>query len=110
MKLDMKKYDIIREALISLLCVGEKINFIHRFTGRTYYTIKRYEIIAIEKKSIAIGVRAWVEICRFSTIEHYQGQLYIWDGPQIPRKQKIMEMIEILESKETDIFDYEGLQ
>jgi hypothetical protein len=97
-----EEYAIIREALIALLCVGDKINYIH-YCSDGHYSIRESLIVAIHKKGIVIqNWAATDEICSLNAIEHYQGELYIWEEPQVMRDRKIERMIEIIESDDTD--------
>jgi hypothetical protein len=95
-------YEEIREALIALLCIGDKIYYIHSWDNHDIIT-KSY-IIEIFPGGLAIQNRVTIRrTCYFSWMEHYEGKLYIWENFRIMRRElKIEAMIEILKSDATE--------
>jgi hypothetical protein len=95
-----EEYEIIRQALIDLLCIGSKINFVHRFNG--YNSIRESFVTRFISKGVIIHNHIRVsESCFFNCMEQYEGQLYIWEDPQIPRHLKIKRIIEIVNDDDT---------
>jgi hypothetical protein len=91
-----QEYEEIREALIALLCVGDKIMYIHcgAFVKVGYHIIKICEDGVILKELNQIKL-LWREF------EHYKGVLHAWDvSPLVcPYRtdKRINEMIRLLE-------------
>jgi hypothetical protein len=97
-----KEYEMIREALIALLCVNDKVYYIHRWNG---FNIIRKSYVTSILPNIGITIQNRYTIntnCSFGSMEHNEGKLYIWDDiGQMRRKKKIENMMEILKSDAT---------
>jgi hypothetical protein len=90
----MKEYNLIREALMALMCVGDEINHLYYCHGG-YNTILRCRILEITDYKVVI--EDWGS-CNLSSIEHYQGELYIWEEKYyFNREAKVERMIELIE-------------
>jgi hypothetical protein len=90
----------MRRTLLALLCVGDKINLIHHYAGGGN-VIRPCRVLKIGPERIVIeNWGAWAENCHIDGIEQYKGELYIWNEPQIKRRDKIRKMISIIESSE----------
>jgi hypothetical protein len=95
----------MREALIALLCVGDRINYVMFNEDNTdHIVIHRFIITYIDKE--LIRVQDDLDFCHtmwIKAIEHYNGELYIWQAKftRFPYRshERIMKLIEILKSK-----------
>jgi hypothetical protein len=87
----------MREALCSLMCVGDWIKYIYRGHGG-YHIIIRSKIVEIRENEIVVQD---LGICDMTYIEHYNGELYVWERAYIDQERKIEDLIEIIKSKET---------
>jgi hypothetical protein len=98
----MEEYENIRNGLLALLCVGDKINYIAFGHNQRYNIIYQYLITYVEEVIIRIqDDLGYFHNIYKSTIEHYNGELYIWQGMSTPpyRSQKrIKELAKIVES------------
>jgi hypothetical protein len=111
----MVEYEQIREGLIALICVGDKIHRIYRVRGSynkytgvcdIYYKVTDNTITHIpDGRSIGLGGSQFRTVQPTELIEHYKGELYFWsalDMYQIhTRAQKLSKMVQILESDDT---------
>lgn len=92
-----EEYLLMREALIALLCVGEKINHIY-LTHGGYNVVYRDRIVELTDGKIVLDL--WGTCCDV-LIEHYNGELYIWSNAPKDQKDRVKEMIEIINSDKT---------
>jgi hypothetical protein len=108
------EYKQMREALIALLCVGDKIPRIHKMPGKYhrdtnthdyYYHIKYSTVVEITENDINLLTSKTIHLGALKWIEAYEGELYFWGEISAfspPRRDnKIKEMIKIIESKAT---------
>jgi hypothetical protein len=103
-----KEYEEIREALLSLLCVGDTINYIHSHRDgmdtqfKPYNTILKYRIVEVFEKAIRIENFGYISTVLRPTIEQYKGELYIWNNANshayTDREKRIEELIKVIES------------
>jgi hypothetical protein len=74
-----REYEQMREALLSLLCVGDKLNWIrYDYLGKKHW-IDQYTITGISED--VISFKEWYHGRVYKKeIECYEGQLYIWEA------------------------------
>jgi hypothetical protein len=98
-----KNYNTIREALIALLCVGDSINYLHHSLGLGIM-VTRHTVIEITDEFIKLADYRF-SVYKFSTIEQYKGELYVWceeNGSYSYRTiPRILRMIELIKSSDT---------
>jgi hypothetical protein len=70
-----KEYEIIREGLIALLCVGDPVRYLHSGVNTNCIITTQYigEIVG-DTFSLSNGM-IWHN---FEEIEYYNGMLYVW--------------------------------
>jgi hypothetical protein len=97
-----EEYEEIRKALIALLCVNDHVY--HMFHRNGYNIIRdSYILTIIPDRGIVIQNHATIsQTCYFGSMEHYEGRLYIWEGIQIPRKVRMQNMLEMIQSPNTE--------
>jgi hypothetical protein len=88
-----EEYEKIRETLLSLLCVGDSINYMY-YDSRGRISICKDIVNRIEEKYIFTGMWSYAYL---DIIEQYEGQLYIWEKYSFyTREEKIDAMIKII--------------
>jgi hypothetical protein len=112
--MDEEEYKMLREGLIALLCVGDKLNRIRPVNGYnhkdkthfTYYMITRCTIIDFENEDVIrisdyhnTGNPSRIEYK--SKIDEYNGQLYIWDTQLTDYYDRRKELTKRIEADET---------
>lgn len=117
-----QEYELIREGLLALLCVGDKIFRIHPITGAfdlktkehtRYHTIAESTVIKFDENDNTLqiisntGFKEWVDKSR---IEAYEGRLYAWNFVdryyETKHEGKVDEMIKIIKSDQTVFEDF----
>jgi hypothetical protein len=108
-----EEYEIIREGLISLLCVGDTLNCMYEgvsnYDARTRKHHPTYKIVRcpitriLENGNITINTRATpVAVRSTSMIEVHEGQLFLHDfSINLSREQQIAKMIDVIKYKYT---------
>jgi hypothetical protein len=108
-----QEYEIIKKGLISLLCVGDKINYIYRGMGifdavtkkftPTYRVMRCLITGIIDDKRITLMTIYDTHSVRLTRMtEVYKGELYLHDfGQPMDHERRLSKMAEILEDKET---------
>jgi hypothetical protein len=76
-----REYEQIREALLSLLCVGDKLNWIRYDFIRKNHWLDLYTITGITDDKISFKEWYHGSVSK-REIECYEGQLYIWDATE----------------------------
>jgi hypothetical protein len=98
-----QEYEQLREALLALLCVGDKINQIC-YDSIANYAIMEQRISMILKNTVKLERYNWI-MFKFNTIEQHEGELYIWSSDHgkfhYRSDQRLKKIIEIIESKQT---------
>jgi hypothetical protein len=92
-----EEYEQIREVLLALMCVGDKINYIY-FCHGGYYRIYKTIVNEIEKEAVRID--GW-GMCALYAVEHYQGELYVWERHYPRNDDRLEAMAKIINSKDT---------
>lgn len=108
------KYEEMREALIALLCVGDKIKRIHGipddYNSKTrsynhHWEIRSSYVEEITDNDIKIRTSNTADSNTLKYIEAYKGELYFWGNidcfPVPKRENKITQIMKIVESKDT---------
>jgi hypothetical protein len=77
-----EEYRVIREALLSLICVGDTIY--HIFNGFEHPHVRPCRVTEIHKDegtmTIDAGNLGWLTVQDYRTIEVYEGIYYIWSA------------------------------
>jgi hypothetical protein len=96
-----KDYKLVREALIALMCVGDKIYYI-TYTDH----IETWDIIMVEEDRITVDTGARYHPKHyFDSIEAYEGKLYILCNSLsiLSKNKRVQSVIEIVEANERRI-------
>jgi hypothetical protein len=112
-----ESYDLIRDGLIALLCVGDKIFHLYHGLGyydhkkekfTTPYKIKQCTIIEVNDSTIRILTPLGYDSTHsINMIDVYKGQLYIWDAARpYDYTLRVEKMIELIEADTTVFEDY----
>lgn len=103
-----KDYYKIREVLLSLLCVGNNIKFLHHITGLGL-TLTKHTITEVSEKEIRLESYHY-SAYRLCSIECYQGELYIWTEEEeeysYRSRERIIRMAELIKNVETITYDF----
>lgn len=112
-----QEYEDLREGLLALLCVGDEINYLHSgmagynqatHSKEPYHTLLRYRVTdVISNDMIKIESFGYTSTVFPSSIEVYDGELYIWSNAAYAsfstREEKVAKMSKIIEAKMDNI-------
>jgi hypothetical protein len=109
--MDEAEYLLVREAMIALMCVGDKITRIRPVKGYnhrihdhyTYYVLTIGYISKIINEDVfkVTSLYGDISVQYFKTIDVYKGQLYIWSSRATNYKERMEELAERIESEDT---------
>jgi hypothetical protein len=95
-----KEYKCIKKALIALICVGDEINNIHRRSLRDgTFVISKFIVSEIGDNGFTISSWGYEIKCSFHAVEHYEGQLYVFEEPKLSctRKARMNKIIRTIQ-------------
>jgi hypothetical protein len=105
--LKSEEYEQIREGLIALICIGDKIKVIVNTLSRRYNNIAIYTVAGFynDEKLMMKDELDYKCGLPIKALEVHKGELYSWEinGKHYPYRsaKRINKMIEIIESKDT---------
>jgi hypothetical protein len=104
-----EEYEMIREGLLGLICIGDKINHIFFGSGGSRGIIKPYYVIEISDKEpffLVTNETGRSHEISSNMIEAFSGELYTWNCPPkfwpYRTPERIGKMFDIIGTAEID--------